>query len=141
MLSRIAESLYWIGRYNERAESTARILDVYSHSLLEDRLGKEESACVRLLEALGAGRHSAAIGADPEALVSFVVDDARYRVDPPLPRRMGLAQRPRGDLVGDVESINTTRDARSRELDLRSPGALGWVRDRAAIISPSPARR
>ena len=28
MLSRIAESLYWIGRYVERAEDTARILDV-----------------------------------------------------------------------------------------------------------------
>src|SRR5688572_14152448 len=29
MLSRIAESLYWIGRYNERADATARILDVH----------------------------------------------------------------------------------------------------------------
>lgn len=28
MLSRIAESLFWIGRYVERAEDTARILDV-----------------------------------------------------------------------------------------------------------------
>ena len=34
MLSRIAESLYWLGRYTERAEATARILDVYSHALL-----------------------------------------------------------------------------------------------------------
>ena len=30
MLSRIAESLYWIGRYVERAEDTSRILDVFS---------------------------------------------------------------------------------------------------------------
>lgn len=29
MLSRIAESLYWIGRYNERADATSRILDVH----------------------------------------------------------------------------------------------------------------
>ena len=28
MLSRMAESLYWIGRYVERAEQTARITDV-----------------------------------------------------------------------------------------------------------------
>ncbi len=28
MLSRVAESLYWLGRYVERAENTARILDV-----------------------------------------------------------------------------------------------------------------
>ena len=27
MLSRIAESLFWIGRYVERAEDTARILE------------------------------------------------------------------------------------------------------------------
>ncbi len=34
MLSRIAESLYWIGRYVERAEDTARITDVnYYHTL------------------------------------------------------------------------------------------------------------
>jgi uncharacterized alpha-E superfamily protein len=34
MLSRIAESLYWIGRYVERAEDTARISDVaYHHTL------------------------------------------------------------------------------------------------------------
>jgi len=59
MLSRVAESLYWIGRYTERAESTARILDVYSHSVLEDRSGQEESACVRLLDALGLDPDSA----------------------------------------------------------------------------------
>lgn len=35
MLSRIADSLYWIGRYLERAEETARILDVNYHMLLE----------------------------------------------------------------------------------------------------------
>lgn len=34
MLSRIAEALYWIGRYVERAEDTARITDVnYHHTL------------------------------------------------------------------------------------------------------------
>jgi uncharacterized alpha-E superfamily protein len=31
MLSRIAESLYWIGRYVERADGTARILDAHVH--------------------------------------------------------------------------------------------------------------
>jgi uncharacterized alpha-E superfamily protein len=35
MLSRIAESLYWIGRYVERAEDTARLLDVAHRSALE----------------------------------------------------------------------------------------------------------
>ncbi|MCV7433261.1 alpha-E domain-containing protein [Mycolicibacterium bacteremicum] len=36
MLARNAESLYWIGRYVERADDTARILDVVVHQLLED---------------------------------------------------------------------------------------------------------
>ena len=45
MLSRIAESLYWIGRYTERAEDTARLLDVHYHHLLEDRWADEATAC------------------------------------------------------------------------------------------------
>lgn len=36
MLSRIAESLFWIGRYIERSDGTARILDVHLQLLLED---------------------------------------------------------------------------------------------------------
>ncbi|HEU4421816.1 MAG TPA: alpha-E domain-containing protein, partial [Pilimelia sp.] len=45
MLSRIAESLYWIGRYVERAEDTARILDVHLHRMLADPWVVEEVAC------------------------------------------------------------------------------------------------
>lgn len=35
MLSRVAERAYWLGRYMERAENTARIIDVMSHLLLD----------------------------------------------------------------------------------------------------------
>ncbi|MGA8405927.1 MAG: alpha-E domain-containing protein, partial [Candidatus Acidiferrales bacterium] len=35
MLSRIAESLFWLARYIERAEDTARLLDVNYHMILE----------------------------------------------------------------------------------------------------------
>lgn len=35
MLARHAENLFWIGRYVERAEDTARLLDVTYHGLLE----------------------------------------------------------------------------------------------------------
>lgn len=35
MLSRIAEALYWTGRYTERAEDTARLLDVAQRAALE----------------------------------------------------------------------------------------------------------
>lgn len=41
MLARHAENLFWIGRYVERAEDTARLLDVTYHGLLE--AGSERS--------------------------------------------------------------------------------------------------
>ncbi len=42
MLARHAENLFWIGRYVERAEDSARLLDVTYHGLLE--AGSERSA-------------------------------------------------------------------------------------------------
>lgn len=33
LLSRIAESIYWTGRYVERADDTARLIDVYIHRM------------------------------------------------------------------------------------------------------------
>ena len=35
MLSRVADSLYWMGRYLERAENTARLLDIQLHFMLD----------------------------------------------------------------------------------------------------------
>ena len=55
MLSRIAEALFWIGRYVERADDTARILDVNFHLLLEDPWIDEEGSCRALLEVMGVG--------------------------------------------------------------------------------------
>jgi uncharacterized alpha-E superfamily protein len=53
VLSRIAESLYWVGRYVERAEDTARILDVHVHRSLEDPSVEEDAACKGLLAVMG----------------------------------------------------------------------------------------
>ncbi len=53
MLARNAESLYWIGRYVERADDTARILDVAVHQLLEDSSVDPDQASRVLLQALG----------------------------------------------------------------------------------------
>ncbi|MEK6441986.1 alpha-E domain-containing protein [Pseudonocardia sp. T1-2H] len=53
MLARNAESLYWIGRYVERADDTARILDVSVHQLLEDATIDVDAAARRLLGVLG----------------------------------------------------------------------------------------
>jgi len=53
MLSRIAESLFWIGRYVERSDGTARILDVHLQLLLEDPWIDEDTACRSLLSVMG----------------------------------------------------------------------------------------
>src|SRR5215475_3211447 len=53
MLSRIAESLFWIGRYVERADDTARILDAFLARLLEDPWSDEDTECRSLLAILG----------------------------------------------------------------------------------------
>lgn len=52
MLDRIAESLFWIGRYTERAENHARLLDVYYH-LREDSVGVDETVWQRIARTLG----------------------------------------------------------------------------------------
>ena len=53
MLARNAESLYWIGRYVERADDTARILDVTVHQLLEDSSVDPDQTSRVLLQVLG----------------------------------------------------------------------------------------
>ncbi len=53
MLARNAEALYWIGRYVERADDTARILDVTVHQLLEDSTADPDRTSRVLLEVLG----------------------------------------------------------------------------------------
>lgn len=52
MLSRYAEDLLWTGRYLERAEDTARMLDVTYHGLLESPPPEKEQAWLELLQVL-----------------------------------------------------------------------------------------
>jgi Uncharacterized protein conserved in bacteria len=64
VLNRNAEALFWIGRYMERAENHARLIDVHYHLQAEDELGVEacgqdgdsnEVPCkwTRIVDALG----------------------------------------------------------------------------------------
>lgn len=54
MLSRIAESLFWIGRYMERADGTARILDVHLERLNQLTLQEQRTVSENLLAVMGA---------------------------------------------------------------------------------------
>ncbi len=53
LLSRVAESIFWVGRYVERAEGTARILDVSVFQALEQSDTEGGHAARRLLAVMG----------------------------------------------------------------------------------------
>ncbi len=53
MLSRVADSLYWMSRYLERAENTARQLDVTMTLMLDGGASTPERRWSRLVECLG----------------------------------------------------------------------------------------
>jgi uncharacterized alpha-E superfamily protein len=52
MLSRVADSLYWMSRYLERAEHTARLLDVHLNVMLEQSPDVSDERWLRLLRSL-----------------------------------------------------------------------------------------
>ena len=53
MLSRVADSLYWTSRYLERAEHTARLVDINMGLMLDKSAVSEERRWQRVLAALG----------------------------------------------------------------------------------------
>jgi uncharacterized alpha-E superfamily protein len=140
MLSRIAESLFWIGRYVERAEDTARILDVHIHHLLEAPLTSEADMCLALLGVMGAdppeGRVSARgvtdlLAFDPSHPSSIVSSLVAARVN----------ARSASEAISSEmwEALNVTYNGLPTQLDLASRVApyafFRFVRERAAIIA------
>ncbi|MBL8236645.1 MAG: alpha-E domain-containing protein [Bryobacterales bacterium] len=53
MLSRVADSLYWMSRYLERAEHMARVLDVYVSEQLEEYSGAGDRRWRSVVDSLG----------------------------------------------------------------------------------------
>ncbi len=139
MLSRIAESMFWIGRYVERAEDTARILDVQTQLLLEDTALDEEAACRGLLSHMG-------VEDVPDGPVGLarMLDMLAYDTTSPVSVASALmaaresARRARETLsVPMWEVINTTHLAitSGHFQSRRPPGVFQWVRERAALIN------
>ncbi|MEQ6901765.1 alpha-E domain-containing protein [Nocardioides sp. YIM 152588] len=140
MLSRIAESMFWIGRYVERAEDTARILDVQTQLVLEDATVDEEHTCRDLL---------ASMGIEPEDFpdtlsVDRVLAALAYSPSSPwsianaLTSAREAARGARETLSVPLwEVINTTYlSIPSRRFEsLRPPYVFQWVRERAALIN------
>jgi uncharacterized alpha-E superfamily protein len=53
MLSRVADSLYWMSRYLERAEHCARVIDVHLNLMLEESSDSIDRRWLRVINALG----------------------------------------------------------------------------------------
>ncbi|WP_206448721.1 alpha-E domain-containing protein [Agrococcus sp. KRD186] len=138
MLSRIAESLFWIGRYIERADGTARILDVYLQLLLEDVAVDEDTACRAMLGVMG---HDAppernltrtdvvnilAIDRANTASIAYSVNAAREN-----------ARRARETISTELwEVLNATYASMPRRVNNEQVHQMfGWVRERMALAS------
>jgi uncharacterized alpha-E superfamily protein len=74
MLSRVADSLYWMSRYIERAEHTTRLLDVNLNLMLDESATSADRRWQRMLHALGNPK-SVVWSGDPFALTHSLLFD------------------------------------------------------------------
>lgn len=139
MLSRIAESMFWIGRYVERAEDTARILDVQTQHILEDAATDEETACRSLLAVMGIE-----LSEEEKVGLPQMLDMLAYDTTQPTSMAYALgaaresARGARETLSVPLwEALNTTYRAipAGQFKHMRAPFIFGWVRDRVAQIN------
>lgn len=78
MLSRVADSLYWMSRYLERAEHTTRLLDVNLNLMLDESSTISEYRWLRVLHALG-HPHELEWEGDPFALTRTLTFDFTHK--------------------------------------------------------------
>jgi len=141
VLSRIAESIFWIGRYVERADDTARILDAWLARLLEDPWSDEDRGGRAILSILGAQPPSEA-----RITASTVLDVLAFDSGNPsaiagaLSAARDNARGARETISSEMwESLNVTwhsLPARRLAADRLGPAVyLAFVRERAAVLA------
>ena len=137
MLSRIAESLFWIGRYLERAEDTCRIVEMHLQLLLDDPSVDQDDAAVTLLAVMGAPAVETAGTAD--VLRALCYDPASAAsVAATLGGAREAARRARETVSSEMwEAINTTWNSvkGGRMQRMRPAAAFRLVRERCAVIT------
>lgn len=77
MLSRVADSLYWMSRYLERTEHTARLLDVTQHQLIDVDATAAQQRWHRLWQALHYNEAMAG-SRQPEPIIQLFSADGQY---------------------------------------------------------------
>jgi uncharacterized alpha-E superfamily protein len=136
MLSRIAESLFWIGRYIERSDGTARILDVHLQLLLEDPWIEEDLACRSLLSVMGSDAPEDAVLTREDILTILAVDrNEPASIAFSLGAARENARRAREIVSTELwECLNTTRARMPRKVSSdKVHDFFGWVRERSAL--------
>jgi uncharacterized alpha-E superfamily protein len=137
MLSRIAESMFWIGRYVERAEDTARILDVQTQLILEDALTDEKSASRSLLAVMGIDEMPADVNLGKIMELLAFDPDSTSSIAYCLGAVRESARGARDSLTVPMwEAINTTYRAIPTGVfaTMRTPALFNWVRDRMTMV-------
>ena len=136
MLSRIAESLFWIGRYIERSDGTARILDVHLQLLLEDPWIEENLACRSLLSVMGTDVPEDTVLTRQTVLELLAVDrNEPASIAYSLGAARENARRAREIVSSELwECLNTTRARMPRKISNEKVHEFfGWVRERSAL--------
>jgi uncharacterized alpha-E superfamily protein len=141
VLSRIAESLYWVGRYAERAEQTARILDVHVHHLLEDPAVEEDAACRTLLSVMGTARPALDQRCTVNTVIHLLANDPSNSssiVGSLTAAREG-ARGAREAISSEMwECLNATWNALPGQVSTGSYGShqlFTWVKGRTAMLA------
>jgi uncharacterized alpha-E superfamily protein len=139
VLSRAAEALFWIGRYAERAEDTARLLDVHFHQVLENP-STDESQTAKVIATV-MGRHDTVPATVREVLELLAFDTENpSSIAGSLTAARQNARGVRESLSSDIwECLNTTFLELSRRVSTaRQFGPapfFTYVRQRAAMFS------
>lgn len=136
MLSRIAESLFWIGRYVERSDGTSRILDVHLQLLLEDPWIDEDTACRSLLSVMGTELPEDEVVTRERVIAILAVDRTHpssiaYAIDSAREN----ARRAREIISTELwESLNSTNARMPKRVAIdKTHEFFRWVRERAAL--------
>lgn len=146
MLCRTANDLYWASRHMERAENTARLIDLALRiSMLPERYDRGKAQAGpwrRALDALGAsGRYTALYGTiEPEGVLRHLLlaADNPFSIHSCLRGARENARAQRGAITAEMyEDLNTSwLEIRSRTWDgVRSDGIsniVEWVKSRSA---------
>ena len=139
MLSRIAESLFWIGRYIERADDTARLLDVHLQSLLEDPWAEEDLACRSLLSVMDRTLPPVGVVVGRATVLESLAYDrtAPSAIAGSLVSARENARRAREIISTELwEAVNGSWTQLPAHLRVDRPhDFFRWVRERAAVVS------